>query len=242
MTRLYHISGMNCGGCAAKLQSALSGHLNVEGVEVDKATDTARITSRQEVSIGVIRDVIKGVDAKYDVSPIDVIDTLASDDRSWLSTYRPILLIFAFLTGITVLVEYQHDGFDMMRWMRHFMAGFFLTFAFFKLLDVKGFANSYRTYDIVADKWPVWGYIYPFVELGLGIAYLMNYEMLAVNIAAFLIMTVSIIGVLRSVLNKRKIQCACLGAVFDLPMSTVTIIEDALMIVMSGWMILTYLN
>jgi hypothetical protein len=46
-------------------------------------------------------------------------------------------------------------------------------------------------------------------------------------------MSISIIGVLTSVLNKRKIQCACLGAVFNLPMSTVTIIEDALMIVMS---------
>ena len=51
-------------------------------------------------------------------------------------------------------------------------------------------------------------------------------------------MSISIIGVLQSVLNKKKIQCACLGVVFDLPMSTVTIIEDALMIGMSRTMIL----
>jgi hypothetical protein len=51
-------------------------------------------------------------------------------------------------------------------------------------------------------------------------------------------MSISIIGVLQSVLNKKKIQCACLGAIFNLPMSTVTIIEDALMIGMSGAMIL----
>ncbi|RYZ78221.1 MAG: heavy-metal-associated domain-containing protein, partial [Proteobacteria bacterium] len=44
-------------------------------------------------------------------------------------------------------------------------------------------------------------------------------------------------GVLQSVLNKRKIQCACLGAVFNLPMSTVTIIEDGLMIAMSAVML-----
>ena len=54
-------------------------------------------------------------------------------------------------------------------------------------------------------------------------------------------MTVSIIGVLQSVFNKRKIQCACLGAVFNLPMSTVTIIEDLLMITMSGIMLITKL-
>jgi hypothetical protein len=51
-------------------------------------------------------------------------------------------------------------------------------------------------------------------------------------------MSVSILGVLQSVFDNKKIQCACLGAVFNLPMSTVTIIEDALMIVMSGYMIL----
>lgn len=51
-------------------------------------------------------------------------------------------------------------------------------------------------------------------------------------------MTISIIGVLQSVLNKLKIQCVCLGAVFNLPTSTVTIIEDALMIMMSGLMLI----
>jgi hypothetical protein len=45
-------------------------------------------------------------------------------------------------------------------------------------------------------------------------------------------MSVSLIGVLKSVLSKQQIRCACLGAVFNLPMSTVTIIEDGLMIVM----------
>ena len=50
-------------------------------------------------------------------------------------------------------------------------------------------------------------------------------------------MSISIIGVLQSVLNKRKIKCACLGAIFNVPMTTITIIEDALMIAMSGAML-----
>ena len=51
-------------------------------------------------------------------------------------------------------------------------------------------------------------------------------------------MSVRIIGVLNAVLDKKTIQCACLGAVFKLPMSTVTIIEDGLMIAMSLGMLL----
>jgi hypothetical protein len=72
----------------------------------------------------------------------------------------------------------------------------------------------------------------------LGIAFLTGFNPLTTNSVTFLVMSISIIGVLQSVLNKKKIQCACLGAIFNLPMSTVTIIEDALMIIMSGLMII----
>jgi hypothetical protein len=92
-------------------------------------------------------------------------------------------------------------------------------------------------YDVVAKQIPVWGYLYSLIELGLGIAYLINFNPLITNSITFIVMTISIIGVLQSVLNKKKIQYACLGAIFNLPMSTVTIIEDALMIAMSGIMI-----
>jgi len=123
--------------------------------------------------------------------------------------------------------------------MQHFMAGFFLVFSFFKLLNLSGFADSYAMYDVIAKRIPAWGYFYAFTELALGIAYLINFNPFLTNAITFVVMSISIIGVLQSVLNKRTIQCACLGAVFNLPMSTVTIIEDALMIGMSGGVILT---
>ena len=88
------------------------------------------------------------------------------------------------------------------------MAGFFLTFSFFKMLDLRGFAESYAMYDIVAKKQNNWGYIYAFIELTLGIAYAINFQPIIVNIVTLLVMTISIIGVLQSVFNKRKIKCA----------------------------------
>jgi hypothetical protein len=161
----------------------------------------------------------------------------AEAQQSWLSTYKPVLLIFIYLLAITLISAGQ----NLTVWMNHFMAGFFLAFSFFKLLDLKGFAENYSTYDIIAKKWHGWGYVYAFIELGLGIAYLANVAILPVTAITFIVMSISIIGVLQSVLNKQKIQCACLGAVFNLPMSTVTIIEDALMIVMSAAMLITFL-
>jgi len=92
-------------------------------------------------------------------------------------------------------------------------------------------------YDIVAKRINVWGLIYPFVELALGIAYVTNFAPFTTNIITVAVMGISSIGVIVSVANKQKIQCACLGAVFNLPMSTITIIEDLLMVAMAGVML-----
>jgi hypothetical protein len=108
------------------------------------------------------------------------------------------------------------------------------------MLDLKGFAESYAMYDVIAKRIPAWGYIYAFIELLLGFAFALNFNPYLTNWVTLIVMSISIIGVLNSVLNKRQIQCACLGAVFKLPMSTVTIIEDALMILMSAMMLLYF--
>lgn len=121
--------------------------------------------------------------------------------------------------------------------MRHFMAGFFIVFSFFKLLNLDGFVNSYQMYDILAKRIRAWAYIYPFIELGLGLLYLTNIEPLATNLITIIVLGISSIGVIESNLNKRKIKCACLGDVFNLPMSTITIIEDVGMIAMAALML-----
>ena len=115
-----------------------------------------------------------------------------------------------------------------------------LVSSFFKLLNIQGFADSYSTYDIIAKKWKGWGLVYTFIELALGISYLLKFNPLANNAITFIVMTVSI-GVLQSVLNKRKIKCACLGSVLNLPMRTITILEDALMISMCAAMMISLL-
>ena len=157
--------------------------------------------------------------------------------KKTIATYRPLILIIGFILGITLLSQYPLENFSGMLWMRHFMAGFFLVFAFFKLINIDGFANSYQMYDIIASKWKGWSYIYPFVELGLGVLYLTNIVPFVTNLATFIILGVSSIGVIRSVMDKRKIKCACLGDVFNLLMSTVTIIEDLTMVAMVGTML-----
>lgn len=225
---------MTCTSCEAKVKSALLLVNHVTAVEVSKAENSATITMDKHVSLANLQ---KALDSKYQIAAIHHNETLAKT-RSWFQTYKPVLLIFFYISAVTLMIQALGDGFDGMQWMRHFMAGFFLVFSFFKMLNLKAFAESYVMYDVVARKIPAWAYIYAFLEAALGIAFLMNVNPFVTNLVAVVVMTVSIIGVLQSVLNKKKIQCACLGAVFNLPMSTVTIIEDGLMIGMSITMLL----
>lgn len=225
---------MTCTSCEAKVKSALLMVENVTEVVVSKNENSATITMDKHISLDKLQ---KALPEKYQISAIHH-NEMAEQTKSWFETYKPILLIFFYISLVTVLVQLQNEKFDWMQAMQTFMAGFFLVFSFFKLLNLKGFTESYVMYDVVAKHIPAWAYIYAFVELGLGIAYLINFNPFITNLVTFVVMSISIIGVLQSVLNKKKIQCACLGAVFNLPMSTVTIIEDALMIAMSGIMLL----
>ncbi len=234
MTHTYQVTGMTCTSCEAKVKSALQMVENITAVVVSKDESSATITMDKHIALS---DLQKVLPEKYKISALNH-NEVAEQTKSWFETYKPILLIFAYIVGVTLVLQLGYHHFDVMQWMQHFMAGFFLVFSFFKLLNLKDFAESYAMYDIVAKRINIWGFIYAFIELGLGIAYLINFNPLVTNSITFVVMSISIIGVLQSVLNKRKIQCACLGAVFNLPMSTVTIIEDALMIAMSALMII----
>lgn len=160
------------------------------------------------------------------------------EKTNWFTTYKPLILVFAYILLVTLAVEYTHGEFILHRFMPNFMAGFFLVFSFFKMLDLAGFASSYAMYDLLAKRVYNYGFIYPFIELALGIAYLINFKPLLVNAITLIVMLFSSFGVIKAVMNKQKIRCACLGTGFNLPMTTVTIIEDLLMAVMAAWMLL----
>ncbi|MBK8339357.1 MAG: heavy metal translocating P-type ATPase [Flavobacteriales bacterium] len=239
MARTYPITGMTCPSCVAAVQHALAKHPSVQLATVTLDPPEAVVSLSAPVPPGELQALLP---PKYRIGPLLgpkalVIATLEEESRSLLTTYKPLLLVFTFITTIAVLTSLGEGRLDGMRAMRHFMAGFFLVFAFFKLLDLRGFASSYAMYDLLAMRLPVYGFTYPFIELGLGVAYLLNWWPMVTNAATLVVMGFSLVGVLRAVLNKQKIQCACLGTGFNLPMSTVTVVEDLLMVVMAAAML-----
>lgn len=247
MTHTYIVNGMTCGKCVARVKSALEKIGGVEKAEVTLDPQRAVITMKHHIPTSILQKAVKEAgdyiltedgNVQHQMDQQTALHTGGTiEQKSFFQTYKPILLVFAYLAGVTVLSGI-YGGFSLMGTMSVFMGGFFLVFSFFKLLDLKGFAYSYMSYDIIAKKWLGWGYIYPFVELALGLAYLFHFEMQAANIVTAIVMGISSIGVIQSLLAKRQFQCACLGTVFNLPMSNITLTEDLLMTAMAVVMLI----
>lgn len=242
MTHTYTITGMTCGSCVARVKSAFLKMGDITEAEVQLAAPQATITMQKHVPTAVLQQALD-FSGKYAIAEADSGMehsgmAATESEKSWVATYKPVLLLGAYITLAAALAGgTAAGGFDWMRAMRIFMSGFFLSFSFFKMLNLKAFAESYAGYDIIAKRFPQWGYVYAFIELALGIAYAVNWNPFVTNLITLVVMSVSLVGVLQSVLAKRNIQCACLGAVFNLPMSTLTVIEDSAMILMSAAML-----
>jgi copper chaperone CopZ len=240
MTHTYRIDGMTCSSCAAIIRNILGEVPGVTAVEVDRPSGNAVVTMQKHIPVSRLQEALSGT--RYRISEEEKpasVERMEGDELVTPKAYLPLFLIFGYITGVTLLIQLQKPAFHAMQWMSHFMAGFFLVFSFFKLLDVPSFAMSYSSYDMVARKVPAYGYIYPFIELGLGISFLIPSAHLWSNWITLIVMSVSVAGVIQSMLRKSRFRCACLGAVFKLPLSTVTLFEDLLMIGMSAagiWM------
>lgn len=233
MTQEYSIKGMTCSGCVAKVKNALEQLSAVESAKIQLPAPQGILKLKKDIPLSTLQAAISA----YPMERLASKKTIDPLPETSLHTYWPLILIVGFILGVTLLVQYPFTEFSAMLWMRHFMAGFFIVFAFFKFLNLRGFAESYQMYDIVAERWKSWGFIYPFVELSLGILYLLNLAPVTTSIITLIVLGVSSIGVIKSNLDRRKIKCACLGDVFNLPMSTVTIVEDLVMVAMAGLML-----
>jgi len=150
-----------------------------------------------------------------------------------LRAYYPIFLIAIYITGVSLINNINEFTLNWKGWMNQFMAGFFLVFSAFKFLDLAGFAKGYAMYDLLAKRIHIYGFIYPFIELSLGILYLTQSFPRFTLIATIVIMGFSSLGVINSLLKKQDFQCACLGTILKVPLSSITLIEDLLMVILA---------
>jgi hypothetical protein len=158
-------------------------------------------------------------------------------------SYWPLVVIIGLILLTTLTIAFkdlQLGTFSIPKTISYFMIGFFIVFAGFKLMDLKGFAEGYATYDLLAKKWPFYGYIYPFIELFFGIAMIIDFQPTLILMSELIVMTFSGLGVAIKLLKKEQFQCSCLGTFLKVPLTKITLIEDFGMAILA--FILLFMN
>ena len=218
-----NVTGMTCGSCVAKIEHALDGSSGVEHVHVDLQQGTVMVSGGAALSREALESAIRSAGFGVEGGP-----------AVQASSFTP-LLVAVSLIGLGSLASGGADGF-----MAKFMGGFFLVFGGLKLLDLGGFAAAYAKYDLLAARLPAYGWVYPIVEVALGLAYLATPEWMGLHAITFVLMTFSALGVIRALRRGEQLTCACMGTAFNLPMTTVTIVEDLGMAAMAGAMLVQF--
>ena len=239
MEHTYKISGMTCNGCRADVEKRLQAVADVQNATVSLENEQAVISMNSHIALDTFQ---KALPEKYIIQEKkNVFDdsafAKAEPKKSKLEQLKPLFLILGYITVATILLNYQRESWDEA--MLDFMGMFYIVFSFFKMLDLKGFPESFRMYDPLAKVLPIYGWLYPFLETALGLMFLMRFEIEIALIATLVILGITTIGVTKTLLDKKSIQCACLGTALKLPMTEATFIENAIMIIMAVAMLLS---
>ena len=229
----YHIEGMTCMGCVKGVEQKLMSVDEIQSAAVDLKSGEAKITvSSMTLSLDVLQETLG---SKYQISLPKMYREVSEGTLSKWTQLKPLFIIFGYLLVTSVLLHWETPDYNAM--MLDFMGLFYVVFSFFKFLDLKGFHASFQMYDPLAKRLSVYGWVYPFLELALGLCFLMRFQLNWALVLTLLILGVTTIGVVRVLLQKRQIQCACLGTAIKLPMTEATFIENAVMIAMALFML-----
>ena len=239
MKHTYKIEGMTCNNCKASVEKYLNELPNISHVSIDLEKGEVEVTMEKHVASDALQNALP---EKYIVSEMKIREDSASNnssripsDKTKLQQLKPLVLILFYITSAAVLLHYNDWSWN--EFMLDFMGLFYIVFGFFKMLDLKGFTESFKMYDLLAKRLPIYGWIYPFIETALGVMFLMRFQLNIALIMTLVVLGITTLGVTKTLLDKKSIRCACLGTALKLPMTEATLIENTIMIAMAALML-----
>ena len=242
MKQTYTIKGMTCGGCKTSVEKHIGGVEFVTNVEVSLEMEEVTITLEHPISIDIFKKVLPekfNLFEKSYKSRIQDISSISEKEQevSKVKQLQPLFIILFYLATTVIFLNYK--DWNSREMMFDFMGLFFIVFSFFKMLDLKNFPTSFSMYDPLAEKILFYGWVYPFIEIALGLMFLVRFELNIALYVTIVILGITTFGVTKTLMNKKNIQCACLGTALKLPMTEATLIENTLMLSMSIFLVLS---
>lgn len=156
------------------------------------------------------------------------------------TTYTPVIALFAMAAAMALATSWASIGelftIAAAEW---FIAFAMCLLALQKLKDIESFSTMFLNYDLLAQRWVRYGYVYPFAEGLAGILMIAGALMwLSIPVALF-IGVIGAVSVFKAVyIDKRELKCACVGGDSNVPLGFVSLTENLMMIAMAVWMLI----
>ena len=154
------------------------------------------------------------------------------------TTYKPIIAIFATTFLMALSTAWALGDINFVRVIELFIALSMCALAIQKLRDLEAFSLQFLNYDLLAQKWVKYAYVYPFVEMLAGAAMISGFLTIVSAPAALFIGTIGAMSVFKAVyIDKRELKCACVGGNSNVPLGFVSLTENLMMMAMAVWML-----
>ena len=159
--------------------------------------------------------------------------------RNNATTYKPVISLFVVAALMASIISWLLLGTMLSgRTVEWFVSISMVLLGLQKLQDVERFATMFLNYDLLAQRWIRYGYVYPFVETGAGLLMMAGVLTWLSAPAALLVASIGAVSVFKAVyVDKRELKCACVGGDSKVPLGFVSLTENLMMIGMAVWML-----
>jgi glutaredoxin len=154
------------------------------------------------------------------------------------TSYQPVIAIFSTALLMALAVSWYVFGTVLtVRAVEWFIAIGMTLLAVQKLQDIESFSTMFLNYDLLAQRWVRYGYIYPFGEALAGILMIAGALIWVAAPVALFIGTVGAVSVFKAVyIDRRELKCACVGGASNVPLGFISLTENLMMMAMAIWM------
>ncbi|MDX3969164.1 MAG: MauE/DoxX family redox-associated membrane protein [Bradyrhizobium sp.] len=155
------------------------------------------------------------------------------------TSYQPVIAVFATALAMALAATWAASGtLATLRAPEWFVAFSMCILAMLKLRDLETFSNMFLGYDLLAQRYVRYAYIYPFGEVIAGVLMIAGgpLKWIAIPIA-FVIGSIGAVSVFKAVyVDRRELKCACVGGDSKVPLGFISLTENLMMVAMALWM------
>lgn len=234
MTHTYLITQINSELEKKNLQEFLVQMPNVSHVHFPNNPRHISITLNSYATIEKINKYLEAYTSHVQlVKQINVHPNFTEANETTGKIFKEFGIILAILFIVTIIYGSYHGLDSLNTFLRIYVGIILSSFGVLKIFKLMDFAESHQRYDIISKHFVLYAYLYPFIELLLGILLILNHYLILAYIILIVVLLLRTLSVLYYVAFSEGVEYAYLDGIFKIRVSYATISIDLLIILFS---------